>query len=700
MQEKQQKQEFIKETINLEQLKPSEEDTADPIDFEQIRQNPGEFEKSVIQAPENITFDKERHLKVIDGFTPEAKKNIIIISHQKLRVFAVKNDSITLLSFSDLSEEASQAIFDPEFGEDPDIIFHSYLNSLQVISSKEGNNCILFQLEPKSGKILKTKKLKFSQMSRPHQKRQLEALPKPKNSKIDSYVEIFDDQEHHQIALTGFLRLRRTRARKWLDLTRMIRKKHKIQQEIYLQQRGTADFPLDPDFPSIDSTKIFRSKSQPNAWICYISSSVIHTVLVNFKHRKVLRSKSINILNFLNSEKISEIAQGDENGEAGAGGDLNQEENQEEDEMFRFDFYDVFFEEETQTLILDMKWGRDEIFVKIQNLFVSNDLTDDASFSILMKKTPRSKNSLIGEFSTQRLLCLGEGIAGSPNRPLEFLNTQNLAKTKLKGYTESQWYSAMNDLSPNNKTTRTRLCEGRMLIVTFLSAFIYDFEEGRVVDHHQHTLHTLDESDLTSLSVVDGLFAMDYEERFYMVKTELDKDSGLRVVKTVNTIFYEDFVELEASNRSSPAFNLLRLRNGNFLMVKAFNLKLVGNSTAAEQMSVEIHADTLEVVKFNRRDLSDFTGSFLPGCSIYHVSGYLVFSAKLPTSGQNLPPGPECAFLTLARLDFEIVDRDQKAPLIGGSAIALISENKIISLGSDKSLYLHEVDTETEKLTL
>ena len=58
-------------------------------------------------------------------------------------------------------------------------------------------------------------------------------------------------------------------------------------------------------------------------------------------------------------------------------------------------------------------------------------------------------------------------------------------------------------------------------------------------------------------------------------------------------------------------------------------------------------------------------------------------------------------FLTISNLDFQILDQSSEIRLRGWSAIGMVSLNRVISLGAThKDIYLHEVNTKTQKLIL
>ena len=70
----------------------------------------GEFEKQIIHAPDDFSFDEQTVKVVLDGFTQGALKNILTISREKIRLYKVTKDSIEIVSCSKQST-AQKAAF-------------------------------------------------------------------------------------------------------------------------------------------------------------------------------------------------------------------------------------------------------------------------------------------------------------------------------------------------------------------------------------------------------------------------------------------------------------------------------------------------------------------------------------------------------------------------------------------------------------
>ena len=72
------------------------------IDLGQVEEVEGEFHTEYINAPEDCSFDFQACNAVVEGFTEGALKNIITLSKKKIRLYKVTEESIKLLSCSDL----------------------------------------------------------------------------------------------------------------------------------------------------------------------------------------------------------------------------------------------------------------------------------------------------------------------------------------------------------------------------------------------------------------------------------------------------------------------------------------------------------------------------------------------------------------------------------------------------------------------
>ena len=243
-----------------------------------------------------------------------------------------------------------------------------------------------------------------------------------------------------------------------------------------------------------------------------------------------------------------------------------------------------------------------------------------------------------------------------------------------------------------------------MLIVNELSAFIYDYGQGELIDQYRHTLLPIKER--IDLKKIGDLLAFGSFNRFHLIKTE-EKNSGGREIKTVKTIFYDDLVpNLFQGTRLCSHSEFYKLKNGNYLIIA----KVYFQDETQEYLGIEVDGETQKILKVKRKDLSEWTSNQSQEGSFYLVDDLLVFVGE----EMNLDEGGEMVhvrsfehqtkFLTLMNLDFKILDQCTQAQLkidyMSRRAIKLISGNRLISEGANSDFFLHEVDSKSQKLIL
>ena len=182
----------------------------------------------------------------------------------------------------------------------------------------------------------------------------------------------------------------------------------------------------------------------------------------------------------------------------------------------------------------------------------------------------------------------------------------------------------MNGRSSRIQVVREQLNDGRMLIVTDISAYIYEYNEGRIVDELRHTLETKGRPTITKL---DDLLTFTSERQFHIIQTEKD-NSGIQKFKEIKTIFFNDLIPNLSEKFNKPAYNFFKLQNGNYLLVTQVYLEEFVRAHLINpphhQLSVEISKDNLEVVRSNTRDITgQMTNVFVNYACL--VSDLLVF---------------------------------------------------------------------------
>ena len=624
-------------------------------------------------------------------------------------MYAVTENRLKFLTWSEFSQRISDLIFPFRGRSWIKTIFSTDDLGLQFVIGQV-NKSVIMRLEQENGKLVQIVEKEFSNLKKPFSVESSPNFPKSKNSKIEGFVFV-NKYLNEQTNLTLFGRKMKGKVKGWFNMTKFFRERQ-VKEELRLKAQKEAQLPPEYrpmfNFSRTGDAFIFKSEFPGTSVVCYPSVNSITVCLVNLKKRRVILKRSFTLLDFLSFEKIREILNTGNGGQDGGEGgpDEGVDEEVVDIQNLTFHLQKALFHDKTQSVVLDIKVGeKKEIFVKLSNIFNTEDIRKNVKMHFFKNET--SPLSLLGEFSEDHFLCSYTGESRSSLlRPLAFLRIEDFAQTKVKGFEESKKFSAMYGAFSFSLVTRLRLNDSKMLIVTGLQAFIYDYIDGRVVDELRHTLDTMYGPTITK---TDDLLAFKSRRQFHMIQTEIDEESGAIEVRGVKTIFFNDLVPNMSEKVSRPVYNLFKLQNGNYLMITPVYLEEAfrenPNNPPHHQLSVEISKNDLEVVKSSSRDI---TGQLKRVRVNYAclVSDLLVFQASpremlQDGNGGQVGPFADYSLLTLATTDFEILHQCQRAKLpIRVSSIGTVSSNQIVSQGLDNFIYLHEVDAINKKLVL
>ena len=705
--EETQNNQYQEETLNLEGFH-GEELT---VNLGELRQNPTNPEKELLQAPEDITFNYGRNLQLVDGFTPGALKNIITLTAKKLRVYGVSETKIWFISCSDIPKELQKGLAKINLNSYlNNILFHPLNCSIDVISKKGKSNYIL-KLNPEDGRLAQIRETApFAYIEDSDHIIANPALPYPKNSRTRSFWQIIIDSRDAfrggQIIKFG-LKVK-NQARAWLDLTDVFKKiqlKEKLRLDAEMEERLPPGIPSLVQFGSTYIIEFFRSKSSDGAiYVTLITPWSIVVHLVSLTRRKFLRTKAINLLDFLIIENLKQLL--------GVGANFNGAYPHQRATKQRIIPEKVVFDEKSDLLMFFIKFEEKEIFVKIGKIFSSNSsLTKNCVMKVF--RCEHSQNSLISHFSDHEILRYYSGTSKlSYLRPLSLLNIEDLSETKIKGFEENKQFSEMSGITTDYSVIRQRIGQNKLLILTYLSAFIYDYERGEVVSHQRHTLLDTDKPSVASLG---DIICLSSTRKFNFIRTAINASTGQREINSIRTIFVDDLMTGMGLLCNCPLSSLSRLENGNILLVtsilpeQAFRDGL--HNPISDHLSLEINSDDFGIVKWTRRNGSDQNGPRLKVSPIHVVSGFLVLTAEPETQpeeprqgirfGFMNNPSSDHSILTLTNFDFEILDQCTQSQLRSrASQIGVVDSNRIISVGINDTIYLHEVEAESKKLVL
>ena len=208
----------IEETLNLTTLQG---DTLE-VDERLVNRRPQIAEKSFIRAPDDLSFDYNRLIEVVDGFTQNARKNIITVTTKKLRVYAVSEDRIRLASCSDLPESSVRFMIDSGYRCWTRSVFSAKKPSLQFVNFRESSSLVL-EMSQIDGKLKKIEKPKFGNFGDRWIIGESERLPEVRRSRIASFVHISGVMPENGATMTQLGLRVGYRARRWFDLTEVVR---------------------------------------------------------------------------------------------------------------------------------------------------------------------------------------------------------------------------------------------------------------------------------------------------------------------------------------------------------------------------------------------------------------------------------------------------------------------------------------------
>ena len=695
------KNQLIEETLNLADLEGEEVN----FNLEELRQNPGEFQKALIQAPDHLAFDPDRYLKVTEGFTPGALKNLVTISKTRIRVYAITETSIKFISCSDLPQDVSEKIFHRSYKSYSNLIFSKSTSSLQFIDG-DSNSSILLKLDPDEGKLVFSKKIIFSIIHSPKVVRRLKGLPKPNKSKIDSFLHVKHAQELAWCRKVNFFRLRKNQAREWLNLTEMIRKLNSDQgRRFYLRIKKELPKNCRSMFSYSDVQKIdiFETRLAETSILCCYSFGAVILSLVSFDHRKVLWKRSINLLDLITIQRIREMVpwfqDEPEELDYSSGSESDEEDTQ-------FQLYKAFFDKRSNSLILGVTKNEREMLIRIENIFSLKDKDLSTAAKCVVFDIERNSCPLVGEFSEGLILLKSSNKSRSlRTRPLSFLRMEDLGEEKIKGFEECEDFWAMSEETKDSDVIRLQLTPGKILIVTKMFAFLYDYhQEGRVLDRIRHTLFARKG---TRISMLDETLTFSSPQAFHLVKTSTS-DGGDRRFVDAKTIFLRNYFP----NCNTKKFKFLKLnQDESIIMTSDDNNEFGMCNRQPDLISIKINNLTSEVVQVARRDLSSITADELNGQNFYSVGGLIIFVARplknedsfsSLRSDDNRNQFPVLfSFLTLATEELEILDQCKQAKLIKPKkAIGGIIGSRVLTFGRSGELFLNEVYAKSRKLIL
>ena len=627
------------------------------VDFNQIQELEGEFQKEVIREPEDLSFDRETKKVVLEGFTEGALKNILTLSKEKVRPYKVTKDSIELLS-------CSKPVKCTSIGTSESCFPDSASCSVQIFPFKGKTTGFILKFDSKTGELIEEQEFKFSDRRAKSGVSNLN-ISKPMNSRIDSYCTPGFSKKFSSFEIS---RVRRGRILRGLCFDRITKTLYNRQKKKFDRQvlKFLGELRLRLFFEKYLVRRVFGySKKNPNlVLIVSKNKHVFFLFLVDLRRKKLLKTSTLSIIDLLG---------GPEGVEAVVYDDLQIDPDDEETVQRRLNIHqpllyttDFVFLPKSKSLIFLATIDEVNLTLKIP------DVMNPASLSglkIIKKRTFVQGQQILRKFGEDKVLMFYSGnVWSSFQRPLAWLDPETLEETKIEGF-EGEEGSLMLFGMKNvtSQPSLTQLTKNRMLIVNDFFAFIFDFKEAKVIAEQRYCLQRIQWPRLVQ---IDNLYAIGNQKCVHLLETKKSHNTNTKeeeeVLSKVKTIHLDHLVPNLSFDDENSKFKFFQLRNGNYLYISRNG---IGPAARRSQRnpdykncfsSVEIDRKTLTVVKSSLNYLQEI----LPNINLEQlqlIGDYLLVSTRLKKPQKT--PGNQYS-LALLSTDFQMLDYCSKSILI------------------------------------
>ena len=364
---------------------------------------------------------------------------------------------------------------------------------------------------------------------------------------------------------------------------------------------------------------------------------------------------------------------------------------------FYFNFKDFEYLPQSRSLFFIVKFEQREVYVKVENLFLSNP---GKNFLKKIGKKLMDQSTMVRAFGDNKLLTYHTGeVRSTYLRPLAWVDVETLEQTKIEGLEKEGRSHLLFKMNYLDKNFYTKLSENRLLIANDFSAFIYDLELDQAIAEQRLGIAE------QRLGMAEQRMGSAEWVHFFLLRTQKNKE-GEEVIDKVKIIHFNDLIPNLNIARKKCFFNFFKLKNGDYLYVSEH---LVEDSMRAYQkiprlFSVEIDQATLNVNKLSL-PLPNVFGESVNAAHIQHVNGFLLMKAHVGMphhteveSENSEDSDEEYLSLVLASTDLTLIDHCTHAKLLDDYEFSAFYSNRVVSVGVENRVYLHEIDVEKRKL--
>ena len=662
--------EVVKEELDISEFNLG---AVDP-NLPHIDEIEGEFGKEAIINPKEVCFDTKASTAVLEGFTEGALRNIVTLSKNEIRLYKVTLSTIELLSCSKTGLDSSK------FGVRS---FHADKNecSVQVFEFKGNQSTRLF-FDYKTGKLLKEEKTEFWGS---HQIQSVVPIPNQrlKYSKTKNFIKFIAGD---RISL---------RFNNWSDIGLL--RSGKISRWLYQYRRNRR---LDL------KTKVFLySKKYPKLTLLISSSQgALVFDLVDIKRKKLFKTSKVSLENLFGVEGLRNFLLDPEQRNRG---------NEAYDNPNPIKILSYVYLSSTRSVLLSVRVKNLEILAKFENFFYSEKMCKKLIF-VKQRRVEGRSLMLEGLGGDRVLLSHSAEMAGGYSRPVSWVDPKTL---KQEEFMDSKLKYKVNGLllSEGRRPRLVKIGQNRVLVVNPFYAFIYDIELNEVISKQRLVFEKEKSSKFFNFG---NLYIRGSGRILHMIKTEKRAGVAPEAVTEIKTFDLRAYLPNLSYSNGKLDFNIFQLSNQNFLYVKTdfFDSGDQQFESTDQQprnqsirpgihlIALEIDSSSLEVLSVKVSCLGEFSG-YINASNIALVKDLILINKVLGDDGRTWEQrggvgGDDSSSLLLLDLDLNLLDACSLAKLRLTTPIAAVFEKRVVSLGRENSIYLHEIDLKAKKLVL
>ena len=171
---------------------------------------------------------------------------------------------------------------------------------------------LILKLNPTNGKILDSKKIFYEQKDPRSCLGHLTDIFYHKKSRLASYLLISGAELAQRSLIATIFKQRDSKAQRLLDLSKIILDKHQAEKQRFdaqVQAQIPEEYRAWFRYPFICGRKSFETRKAGVCVFCHMNMVGVHLSVVNLQKLKILKIRSVNLLDFFTVEKIKQLTE-------------------------------------------------------------------------------------------------------------------------------------------------------------------------------------------------------------------------------------------------------------------------------------------------------------------------------------------------------------------------------------------------------